>query len=71
MARPEHPLSDLVKDLGEPSFVPKPWYDPHGDCLEYCMVNEEVVGDRIDGILTIYRSIKDDRPVGCEIIFPS
>jgi len=52
---------------GEPDFRPEPWYNPIGDCIIYKMADEAVVGDRIDGLLTIYRSAIDDRPIGFKI----
>lgn len=61
----EHFLKDFV--TGEPGFRTEPWYNPYGDCIEYQTVNEAVVADRIDGLLTIYRSALTDKPVGFQI----
>lgn len=52
---------------GPQEFKAEPWYNPHGDCVVFQTANEAIVGDRIDEILTIYRSAKDDRPIGFQI----
>lgn len=61
----KHFLSDYVD--GEPGFRPEPWYNPYGDCIIYRTANEAIVADRIDELLTIYRSALDDRPIGFQI----
>jgi len=61
----EHFLRDATD--GEPEFRPEPWYNAYGDCIVYQMVNEAVVGERIDEVLTIYRSAVDNRPIGYQI----
>ncbi len=60
-----HFLAHLME--GEPTFRAEPWYNPHGDCLVYKMANEAAVGDRIDELLTVYRSAEDNRPIGFQI----
>ncbi len=61
----KHFLSDVVK--GEPEFRQEAWYNPYGDCLIYQTANEAVVADRIDGVLTVYRSAVNNRPIGFQI----
>ena len=61
----KHFLNEFVK--GEERLSPEPWYNPDGDCVVYQMVNEAIVADRIDEILTIYRSAITERPIGYEI----
>jgi len=61
----KHFLSDFVE--GEPGFRPEPWYNPYGDCVVYRAANEAVVADRIDELLTVYRSALDDRPIGFQL----
>ncbi len=51
----------------KPSFSPEPWYNADGDCLVCQTANEAVVGDRVDGVLTIYRSAIDNRPIGFQV----
>jgi hypothetical protein len=60
-----HFLSDTVD--GEPEFRPEPWYNPHGDCIIHQVANEAVVAERIDELLTIYRSADDRRVIGYQI----
>lgn len=61
----KHFLGDCVD--GEPVFSAEPWYNVEGDCIVYQTANEEVVADRIDDILTVYRSAVDNRPIGFQI----
>ena len=61
----KHPLEHLVE--GERGFCATPWFNPHGDCVTFAIANEARIADRIDGILTIYRSAVDDRPIGYQI----
>jgi hypothetical protein len=61
----EHFLAGMME--GEPTFRAEPWYNPYGDCLVYKMANEAAVADRIDDLLTIYRSAVDNRPIGFQI----
>ena len=60
-----HFLEGFVK--GEPGFAAEPWYNPHGDCVTFAVADEARVADRIDGVLTIYRSAIDNRPIGYQI----
>jgi len=57
-----HPLNDYVS--GSPGFKADIWYNAAGDCIEYVGANEAYVGDRIDGTITIFRSLVDNRPIG-------
>jgi len=63
MAR--HFLDDVMD--GSPEFHAAPWYNPDGDCIVYQMANEAIVADRIDPVLTVYRSAIDRRPIGFQI----
>ncbi|MBI4570300.1 MAG: hypothetical protein HY719_18050 [Planctomycetes bacterium] len=63
----QHFLDAEVKDAGLSGFKPEIWYNLHGDCLEFCAANEGVEGDRIDSVITIYRSTLDRRPIGFQV----
>ncbi len=63
----KHFLADMMAGEGQPAFRAEPWYNRHGDCLVYKMADEAVVGDRIDELLTVYRSAVDNRPIGFQI----
>jgi len=52
---------------GEQRFVPEPWYNPDGDCIVYQLVDEAIIAERIDELLTIYRSAIDRRPIGFQV----
>jgi len=58
-------LADSVE--GSAEFRAEPWYNRYGDCIVFQMKDEAVVADRIDEILTIYRSAIDDKPIGYQI----
>ncbi len=60
-----HFLADTIGS--EPTFSAEPWYNQDGDCLVYKMANEATIADRIDELLTIYRSAQDNRPIGFQI----
>lgn len=60
-----HFLADTIGT--NPTFLAEPWYNPYGDCIVYKMVDEAAVADRIDDLLTIYRSAEDNRPIGFQI----
>ena len=61
----EHFLADMME--GSPRFKPEPWYNPYGDCIVYKMVDEAVVAERVDEVLTVYNSAVDNRPIGFQI----
>ncbi len=56
------------KRKGSELFVPTPWYNSYGDCVEYKSVDEDEVAERVDAILTIYRSMrKPETIIGFQI----
>ena len=61
----EHFLKKYVK--GPQTFLSEPWYNSVGDCISYKTADEAVVADRIDEILTVYRSVVSDEPIGFKI----
>lgn len=61
----KHFLNDYVDGTSE--FQAEPWYNPYGDCVVFQTVDEAVVADRIDDVLTVYRSAVDDRPIGFQV----
>lgn len=52
---------------GAPEFHAEPWYNPYGDCIVFQMADEAIVAERIDGVLTVYHSAIDGRPIGFQI----
>ena len=61
----KHFLADLV--AGQERKQPIPWYNPDGDCIIYQFADEAVIADRIDEVLTIYRSAISNKPIGYQI----
>ena len=45
----------------------EPWYNAHGDCIQFQTMNIAVVAERIDNYLTIYRSATDNEPIGFQL----
>jgi hypothetical protein len=61
----EHFLKDFVS--GEKGISPEPWYNPDGDCIIYQVVDDATVAQRIDEVLTIYRSFESGKAIGFQI----
>ncbi len=61
-------LQQFLKD-GEPmgEFRPSPLYTPHGDSLTFYLKDEDGYGERIDDLLTIYKSTTDHEIIGCQV----
>ncbi len=58
---------DKSATLGSDKKKLEPWYNPHGDCIEFQTTHEAIVADRIDNYLTIYRSANTKKPIGFQI----
>ncbi len=68
MQMEEHFLKDFVDGLEmSETFLAEPWYNKYGDCVIYQTVDEAVVADRVDDLLTIYRSEIDNRAIGFQL----
>jgi len=48
-------------------FQPCPLYVPEGDSLTFYLKDEDSYGERIDELLTVYKSSATDEIVGCQI----
>ena len=57
----------LADHRNSSDFPGSPWYNPYGDCIVYKMVDEAAVADRVDELLTIYRSAENNRPIGFQL----
>ncbi len=55
-----HPLSNV-------SFTASPYYDAKADCLSFYAFDCKSYRERIDDIVTLYRSVETDGLVGCQI----
>ena len=61
----EHFLRDHVS--GASREAPTPWYNPEGDCIIYQASDEAVIAERVDDLLTIYRSFNTGKAIGYQI----
>src|SRR2546428_11080786 len=48
-------------------FTPRPHYIAEGDCLIFYFKDDESYAERVDELLTLYRSEKTGEVVGCEV----
>ena len=48
----------------KPSFRAEPFYNPYGDCIDYQTVDDDFYGDRLNSLITVYRSFADRRVIG-------
>ncbi len=55
---------ETAKPLG---FEPRPYYGHEEDCLTFFFDNAESYARRVDGLLTLFLSLKTDELVGCQI----
>ena len=64
-------FSDFLKSQegsSVPGFNPSPWYNRAGDCVQLYFREDESYAQRVDEILTVYRSLSNaDEIVGCKI----
>ena len=61
-------LAEMLRDMEpNPKFKPALKYSAAGDCLFLYLEEGESYRDRVDGILTVFRAIDDDRIVGLQI----
>jgi len=61
----EHFLKDFVS--GPRSKERDPWYNPDGDCIIYHTADEATVAERVDELLTIYKSAISGKAIGFQI----
>jgi hypothetical protein len=59
-------LADFVNTNPRPTFQPKPFYSSEGDTLTFYFKDEAAHRERVDDLLTIYRS-EHEEMVGCQI----
>lgn len=60
-------LMDYLKGREPDGFTPRPLYSREGDTLTYFFRNDEAYSERVDDLLTIYKSIESQELVGCKI----
>lgn len=52
---------------GQPEFRPNAYYDADGDCIEFLATPDPFHAERIDDLVTIYRSQETDEIMGCMV----
>jgi len=60
-------LIEHLKTTKLKGFTPRPFYSVEGDSLTFYFKDDESYRERVDDFLTIYKSIKTDKLVGCQI----
>lgn len=60
-------LIEYLKDHKPKGFSPKPHYSAEGDSLTFYIKDVAYYRKRIDGFLTVYRSMDTDELIGCQI----
>ena len=60
-------LIEHLKATKPKGFTPRPFYSVEGDSLTFYFEDEESYRERVDDFLTLYKSIKSDKLVGCQI----
>ena len=60
-------LNEFLKENPKGAFRPWPLYVAEGDSLTFYVKDEESYGERVDDLLTIYKSIQTEEIVGCQI----
>jgi len=64
MAKDLMKLVDSTKPRG---FEPHPYFGLEEDCLTFYFDNAESYGKRIDDLLTLFLSVKNNELVGCQV----
>lgn len=69
-----HFLDEFVRELeldggvdGGVCVLNQPWYNKHGDCVQFKLSGDAYYAERVDEFLTIFRHHEDDRPIGFQI----
>ena len=63
-------INDFLDDIQNAEFgefEPRPYYEPDSDSLVFYLRNEQSYRKRLNGLLTLFLSTKDDSLVGCEV----
>jgi len=64
MSRADFAAAVLDRSEGAPSFEPGAYYDPDGDCIEFFAKTGGFYAERIDELLTVYRSRESGEIIG-------
>lgn len=57
-------ILDFVGNVESEPFKPFAYYNKDGDCIEFFLKPDDYYAERIDGLLTVYRSSDNDEIIG-------
>ncbi len=60
-------LTDFLKGKKAKEFESRPIYSADGDFISLYLSDEDSYAERVDDLLTVYLSVKNDTLVGCKI----
>jgi hypothetical protein len=60
-------LMQYLEGKTSQGFTRRPYYSPDGDFLVYYVHPDEAIAERVDDLLTVYRSMETREFVGCKI----
>ena len=60
-------LADYIKGKRPAAFEARPLYVAEGDCLTFYFKDDDAYAERIDELLTVYRSAGTRELVGCQV----
>ena len=65
--RERHGLAQFLKSEPSVPFTPIPFWEPETDSLIFYFKNEPSYSRRLNPLMTVFLSARDDRMVGCEV----
>jgi|SRR5579864_6089877 len=63
----EENLNEYLRGREPDGFTRRPFYSRDGDTLTYYFESDEAYSQRVDDLLTVYKSKQTDKLVGCKI----
>jgi hypothetical protein len=60
-------LMEFIETHQPKGFERRPYFGPEEDSLTFYFKNSESYGKRVDHLLTLFLSVKDDQLVGCQV----
>jgi len=57
----------LLETTKPEGFEPRPYFGPEEDSLTFYFDNAESYGKRVDDLLTLFLSVKNDALLGCQV----
>ncbi len=60
-------LMTYLETTNPSGFEPRPYYGSEEDSLTFYFNNAESYGKRVDELLTLFLSVKNDELVGCQV----